>query len=653
MRGRDILKLLPYLPFLIYGYFSFTGKLVSDINPLYLIALPVVSAMTLLLSRSFWFFIAALCAANASVQLSGGATSQLFFFYFLILFVEGLRSSAVRYFIASGIFLVLETSSALFHLSSKHFPLGPLIALAAFSLIAYLFLRREEKRSRALKLNLEKEKAKFHWLDPLTSPRTQRLLALKEENYSIDADSMYKGYVSLAFQTLKVHSALLFLIHEKNLYLVAFKSKADYIVKECVFSMGEGVVGYLAREEKASLLNDLGGDITHLGYYHSKNPPVRSLASAPVRNKDINYGIMLVDSELPLSEYHKTFLINLAELLARDIQIAAAYEERHREAMRFSGLYELAGNLLTGLTEEELINRSFELVNELFSPDAVGFARLIEKEGAELVRYEGGSDFDKGYRFDRQRSLIAMAAKHKGFLKHRDMSKPGLYRLGPGEKAPVNKTFLGISFSENEHTSGILWLEKKELDAYSEREGMVLGFAATLLSAAFMRVKFQQELARLARIDGLTGLLNHRSFQEELESAINKYGTVALFIIDIDHFKKVNDTYGHPVGDKVLKKVAEVIKDKGIAARYGGEEFALIVPNILSQQMLGRGEEILSVIRRAQIKIREGTIQVTASVGAAFYPTDRRNREELVRAADTALYKAKTSGRDRLVLLGK
>jgi diguanylate cyclase (GGDEF)-like protein len=651
VRGRDILKLLSFIPFPVYAYFSLTGKLLLELNPLYLIAVPVVAALILLLSRNLWLFFAAVAITNLAVQLTGGASSQLFFFYFLLMFVEGLRTSTLRYVLVAVLVVVLETGSALFHLSKAPFPLGALGAFAAFALIVYFFLRREKKRSEALAHNLEVEKAKYHPIDPLSSPRSERLAALKEKSYSVDADALYNGFTEFAFATLEVNTAVIFLVHGKRLQMVAVCSKSEKVIKNASFELGEGLVGYLAREEKPSLLNELGKDAERLGYYREQ-VKVKSLASAPIQSDNVNYGILVVDAERRLTEYDLGFLTSLASLIARDIQIAAAYEERHREALKFSGLYELAGNLLTGISEEELIDRSFDLVTELFIPDAIGFARLRGSE-AEVLRYEPGNDFVKGFRFERERSLVALAAKHKGFLKHRDMSKPGLYRMGPGEKAPSNKTFLGIGFTEDEKTDGVLWIEKEQPDAYSEREGKILGFTATLLSAAFLRVRYQEELARLARIDGLTGLFNHRAFQEELEACIKKSGTLALFLIDIDHFKKINDTYGHPVGDMVLAKIAEVIKDKGIAARYGGEEFALIVPNIMSQQMIGRGEEILAAIRRATVKIKEGNIQVTASVGAAFYPSDFKTREDLIRAADAALYAAKSEGRDRLVLAEK
>ncbi len=651
MKRRDALGLTLYLPFLAYAFFSFTGKLYSGVNSLYLLALPVAAAVLLIFSSHFWFFFAAIAATNLAVQLTGGATSQLFFFYFLLLFVEGLRASSLRYIIAAASVLVLESGSAIFHLSSVSFPYGQLAAFAGFAVLAFLFLRKEKRFSKNLEQSLERERAKYHWLDPLASPRSERLAALKDEKYSIDADALWRGFVELAYDTLRVHTVSLFIINSGKLQLVAARSDSALMSHDASFELGEGLIGFLAREGKSRVLNDLGEDVSRLGYY-SGPVDVLSLATTPVQIAGRNFGILVADAARPFTEYDQNFLSELAFLLARDIEIAREYEERHREALRFSGLYEMAGNLLTGLSEEELIEKSFELARELFSPDALGFATLGEKQGIKVSRYDGSKDFEKGFRFEPAQSLVAMTAKHNGFLVHRDMTKPGLYRIGPGEKSPANRTFLGISFEEKEGTRGVLWLEKNEADAYSERDGKILGFAATLLGAAFLRVRYQEELARLARVDGLTGLLNHRAFQEELATAITKSPSLGLFIIDIDFFKKINDTYGHPVGDMVLKKIAEVIKDKGIAARYGGEEFALIISGVAQKEMHGRGEEVLAAIRRAMIRIREGTIQVTASVGGAFYPRDARTREELVRSADSALYKAKESGRNKLVLAG-
>jgi len=650
MRGRDVLRLLVYLPFPVYAYFSFTGKLALDLNPLYLIAVPVLAALLLLFSRSLWLFFLAISANNLAVQLTGGSASQLFFFYFLLLFAEGLRTSSVRYICAAVLVLALETGSALFHLEDFGFPFGTLGAFAALAAVIYLFLRRERRRTEMLASTLRRERARYHWIDPLTAPRTERLAALKEEHYAVDAAALYDAFAEFTFATLEVNTAAVFLLEDKRLQLVAVCSKSERVREGAAFALGEGLVGYLAREAKPAVLNDLGADAENLGYY-SGDVGVTSLACAPIKTDAATYGILVIDAKRRLSEFDQGFLLNVASLIARDIELARAYEERHREALRFSGLYEMAGNLLVGLSEEELVRRSFELVRELFTPDAVGFVRLREQE-AKLVRYDGGDDFKRGFEFDVERSLVAMAAKHKGFLKHRDMSKPGLYRLGPGERPPANRTFLGIGFDEDEKTRGVLWFEKQEADAYSDREGKILGFAATLLSAAFLRVRYQEELARLARMDGLTGLLNHRAFQEELAENVAKSVTLALFIIDVDHFKKINDTYGHPVGDMVLAEIAGAIKDKGIAARYGGEEFALIVADISPQEMVGRGEELLAAIRRAGVKIKEGTIRVTASIGGASYPRDAKTREDLIRAADSALYRAKEGGRDRLVLAG-
>jgi diguanylate cyclase (GGDEF)-like protein len=123
---------------------------------------------------------------------------------------------------------------------------------------------------------------------------------------------------------------------------------------------------------------------------------------------------------------------------------------------------------------------------------------------------------------------------------------------------------------------------------------------------------------------------------------------VALIMLDLDHFKRVNDTAGHQVGDRVLAQTATLLKDhirgSDIVCRYGGEEFVLVLPNTALENARARGEEICSAIR-GQCNRLNG---VTASLGVALYPDHGGSAEALMRAADRALYEAKRAGRDQV-----
>jgi diguanylate cyclase (GGDEF)-like protein len=158
-------------------------------------------------------------------------------------------------------------------------------------------------------------------------------------------------------------------------------------------------------------------------------------------------------------------------------------------------------------------------------------------------------------------------------------------------------------------------------------------------------------LAQAAVTDGLTGLKNHRAFQESLHSAAQMaerlQQPLSLVMFDIDHFKQFNDTYGHPAGDELLRQVAQVLRESAraydVAARYGGEEFALLLPNTALEQAVQVAERLRQQIRA----IENPHAPVSASFGVATY---RRGTPPatLVYEADAALYRAKRNGRDRV-----
>ncbi len=166
-------------------------------------------------------------------------------------------------------------------------------------------------------------------------------------------------------------------------------------------------------------------------------------------------------------------------------------------------------------------------------------------------------------------------------------------------------------------------------------------------------------LAQLAVTDGLTGLYNHRHFHERLALEVERSQRsglpLSLLMLDVDHFKRFNDTHGHPAGDEVLRQLARVLGDtrraNDVVARYGGEEFAVILvdtPKFTAAKVAERIRERVAAHDFSEAAPKPGPLGV--SVGVATFPEDGGDAEALVRAADTALYGAKRAGRDRVVL---
>ncbi len=167
----------------------------------------------------------------------------------------------------------------------------------------------------------------------------------------------------------------------------------------------------------------------------------------------------------------------------------------------------------------------------------------------------------------------------------------------------------------------------------------------------------RESLRRQATRDALTGLYNRRQMDEILDREIRRAARhqreLVLMMIDIDHFKRINDVHGHEVGDLVLREVAQCIqrqvRDEDYAFRYGGEEFLLLLPDANPEQIGVRGETILEAVRHLRLSwMGQPLDRVSVSLGVAAFPAHGHNAADLVRAADGALLKAKAAGRDRL-----
>lgn len=170
-----------------------------------------------------------------------------------------------------------------------------------------------------------------------------------------------------------------------------------------------------------------------------------------------------------------------------------------------------------------------------------------------------------------------------------------------------------------------------------------------------------EELRRLATRDQLTGLFNRREFERMLQVQKSQADLAktefSLVLVDIDHFKRVNDQHGHPAGDEVLREIARrllgAVRGNDQVARIGGEEFAVTMPGTPKQAAAAVARRLSESVRSRPIVVREGLeLPITLSVGVANHPADVSAKADIVMAADKALYEAKTAGRDRVVLAG-
>jgi diguanylate cyclase (GGDEF)-like protein len=209
-----------------------------------------------------------------------------------------------------------------------------------------------------------------------------------------------------------------------------------------------------------------------------------------------------------------------------------------------------------------------------------------------------------------------------------------------------------------DETVGTLVCGSRQRDAIEGGAAHELAMLALQAAEAIVRTRLYETAEKLATTDGLTGLLNRRTFNQQLEARVKEaqryHRPMSLLLMDIDHFKKVNDTHGHPAGDAVLRSVAAIAqkqaRETDVVARYGGEEMALILPETDMKGALAIAERIRKAVEVAAHAIEGGTLKVTLSIGVSTWPQGGTTEAELLESCDKALYRAKQSGRNRVEL---
>jgi len=201
---------------------------------------------------------------------------------------------------------------------------------------------------------------------------------------------------------------------------------------------------------------------------------------------------------------------------------------------------------------------------------------------------------------------------------------------------------------------GVLNLaDKMEDDSFSSEDIALRELFGQLVGASIGNIKLFEKTQRQATTDGLTGLINHKTFYEILEKDLwrsRRYGgQISLIMIDIDDLKKINDAYGHRAGDKVIREVSrrikECIRQIDTAARYGGDEFAVILPNTSLSDAIVVAERMVEVVSRTPTTWQKEQIPLSISVGLGQYDADS-NPEDITSRSDQALYTAKQAGKN-------
>jgi two-component system, cell cycle response regulator len=224
--------------------------------------------------------------------------------------------------------------------------------------------------------------------------------------------------------------------------------------------------------------------------------------------------------------------------------------------------------------------------------------------------------------------------------------------------AIVSRTSRGFVLRDQESTNGTFVNEQPVRErALKDGDQIRIGRATLkFLTSSNVEAQYHEEIYRLMTLDGLTQVYNRRYFQESLEREFSRSRRYrhpfALVLLDVDHFKRINDRHGHQAGDAVLKRVASVMKSKvranDLVARIGGEEFALISPETTASGGRALADKLRRVIAAERIEHEGEQLQITVSFGVAEFDEQLESANALMKLADDRLYEAKRSGRNRI-----
>lgn len=295
----------------------------------------------------------------------------------------------------------------------------------------------------------------------------------------------------------------------------------------------------------------------------------------------------------------------------------------------------------------------------LLDPAKVALVYLVESPRYELalravqwreqpprsVKGKTGDLFDQ-WVFRQGQPLLVRDAR-KDFRFPREVTTGGDRKIGSLIAAPL--------ISE-QRVLGVLRAESGALEAFSAEDLRLLDIVADLGAMAIENLRLYLRMAELAVTDDLTGLAVHRYFHERLEEELvrarHRNHPVSVLLIDLDHFKRYNDLYGHPVGDKLLRTLAQILRQRqgpgDLVARYGGEEFALLLSGVGRDEAAHQAEALRRLVESQVIELRQGKARITVSMGLAAFPEDGLHRESLLQVADQRLYRAKQAGRNQV-----
>jgi diguanylate cyclase (GGDEF)-like protein len=551
--------------------------------------------------------------------------------------------------------------------------------MVVFAVFNALLLRAEIARVRkALRERIQAEVDKlrddarsYRLLGAPAAPRGSNARQGDDERLARSGVEEIHQSVLFALRLLRhamnLHTAILLWQNDAGTHLrISELCSDDPSVAEGPFLAGDGIFGAAITQRSAVAVNGLKP-----GYkmpYYMGPCPVRAALALPVFEHGAIRGILVLDrvADEPFTPREQELAEEACRYAVRAIQNERVFVQLERAKVEQGKLYRAAESLNAAITEAEVVDAGVKSAREITSVDFAAVTLFDEATKTHEIRaVSGGADAEGmvGQRFKNNPGLVSMALSNKHPLPYRgeyDDKRQMVFTktIAP----PAMPSIIVLPMLLHDKPLGTLVLGSRRRHAFNDAARSTLEVLSSHVAVSLANARMMRRLEELATMDGLTGLLNKRAMLEvadqKIKAAKRFNRRLSVLVTDIDHFKKVNDTYGHDAGDVIIKGLGEVLRRERRAtdavARFGGEEFVVICEETDARgaMMLAERvrEELGKTIFHAPKPGPDGqpvTIRVTCSIGVATFPEAGATWEEMFKAADEALYASKRGGRNR------